>query len=217
MRKVYPRPCGETRFALLDSARVSGLSPPMRGNRGQFRSALASHGSIPAHAGKPVQGGRYQPYHQVYPRPCGETPDVFLSALTKGGLSPPMRGNLRRYRTPPTFRRSIPAHAGKPVANQVTLPLIRVYPRPCGETRTVFESDVGEPGLSPPMRGKPFAVRSDRVFRRVYPRHAGKPQLIVLILHSMQVYPRPCGETLVDITIPLPVEGLSPPMRGNRP
>ena len=53
---------------------VSGLSPRMRGNRGNFFTLHSQRGSIPAHAGEP-QWGSYNPDDsKVYPRACGGTP-----------------------------------------------------------------------------------------------------------------------------------------------
>ena len=96
-RKVYPRPCGETNSDQIGRRRDSGsegLSPPMRGNLAAGVACAVGRGSIPAHAGKPLcLESRLLPL-QVYPRPCGETPQPPPLVVPIKGLSPPMRGNL---------------------------------------------------------------------------------------------------------------------------
>ena len=90
---VYPRACGETRRYGGTRLWLPGLSPRMRGNRGQPPHAPLHRGSIPAHAGKPraVSAGAERLW--VYPRACGETPAIERAHQRDGGLSPRMRGN----------------------------------------------------------------------------------------------------------------------------
>ena len=52
--RVYPRPRGETDARGRAQARVTGLSPPTRGNHDLTLTRAARFGSIPAHAGKPL-------------------------------------------------------------------------------------------------------------------------------------------------------------------
>ena len=144
--RVYPRPCGET------VRQVNGVNENQRGvyprpcgetdsdaDGGRFGR---SHGSIPAHAGKPKT-------EEFEPR----------QALVEG-LSPPMRGNLPHGRSAPAIGRlgSIPAHAGKP-GFAISAPgaaTCRVYPRPCGETVNVSSDDLsGAGGSIPAHAGKP--------------------------------------------------------------
>ena len=71
--QVYPRPRGGTRLRGWDGRAARGLSPPTRGNQRQGDKGCGGRGSIPAHAGEPIQpiGARTTP--QVYPRPRGGT------------------------------------------------------------------------------------------------------------------------------------------------
>ena len=55
--QVYPRPRGGTRGAVGSSAGTFGLSPPTRGNLDVHAGGHRQRGSIPAHAGEPVDGG----------------------------------------------------------------------------------------------------------------------------------------------------------------
>ena len=52
------------------------------------------------------------------------------------GLSPRVRGNLAGHVRRDLPGRSIPACAGKPRRGEKNAPMIRVYPRVCGETCT---------------------------------------------------------------------------------
>ena len=152
LRRVYPRPCGETPpvrpMTVMDDA---GLSPPMRGNLGPVfgrRRISGTRGLSPPMRGNhsipaswPVLAG-----NRVYPRPCGETITSMLPLMS-------------------TDIGSIPAHAGKPrpmfryrvyprVRGKVGTEFYRVYPRPCGETDLDPPIDcLRDWGLSPPMRG----------------------------------------------------------------
>ena len=92
--KVYPRPRGGTGGRRRFSRRSWGLSPPTRGNPRQADRRGVRVGSIPAHAGEPVDLQSSQPTHRVYPRPRGGTRAVRPRVGDAHGLSPPTRGNL---------------------------------------------------------------------------------------------------------------------------
>ena len=51
---VYPRACGGTMTLSPSGSRISGLSPRMRGNLRNRGLRCLQHGSIPAHAGEPI-------------------------------------------------------------------------------------------------------------------------------------------------------------------
>ncbi len=174
--RVY-RPCGETIcWRPLRSSRM-GLSPPMRGNPRDDPHVADVVGSIPAHAGKPLPGGPAPRHRRVYPRPCGETSASMVPRSVTSGLSPPMRGNRACFRNSGQRMGSIPAHAGKPAKCLCNYPLIRVYPRPCGETRYLHLDAMPAAGLSPPMRGNRHDVGSAPQPAGSIPAHAGKPDL----------------------------------------
>ena len=92
--KVYPRPRGGTGGFAAMGAGFAGLSPPTRGNLPVVNFARLDVGSIPAHAGEPLQGLFRAIFGKVYPRPRGGT--IRPSTVKRGayGLSPPTRGNL---------------------------------------------------------------------------------------------------------------------------
>ena len=100
--------------ALYTLAETAGLSPRMRGNRIHRSRPFARPGSIPAHAGKPAQGGQTENLARVYPRACGETRTPRRAICSPRGLSPRMRGNLAGGSVGEPLIGSIPAHAGKP-------------------------------------------------------------------------------------------------------
>ena len=82
--------------------------------------------SIPAHAGKPPN--LWKPCNRitVYPRPRGEAPERTPEPLRPRGLSPPTRGSQFGKVVSFALARSIPAHAGKPLAMDKRSPLARV-------------------------------------------------------------------------------------------
>ena len=156
--RVYPRACGETLVSLVLIHALRGLSPRMRGNRGEDGTTTLEDGSIPAHAGKPWPRPGSPAPSRVYPRACGETTYTNIEHQGIEGLSPRMRGNPAPR--PPQQHRvgSIPAHAGKPGYAQLHKTSLRVYPRACGETRNAETRRRQIQGLSPRMRGNQLCL-----------------------------------------------------------
>ena len=112
--RVYPRACGGTGTMLTCHGPHEGLSPRMRGNHRGAERGVREHGSIPAHAGEPRCRGAPSRRDGVYPRACGGTADTHPYLVSKGGLSPRMRGNPGDVHDAALGLRSIPAHAGEP-------------------------------------------------------------------------------------------------------
>ena len=173
------------------------------------------HGSIPAHAGEPTTYLRRRLYPAVYPRPRGGTVTEMSAAELETGLSPPTRGNRRCLCRLPSLLRSIPAHAGEPVAARCDHNLIAVYPRPRGGTEALSGTPYLVPGLSPPTRGNRDQIERADIANRSIPAHAGEPQLQELAEARCRVYPRPRGGTEVSRDSGRTGTGLSPPTRGN--
>ena len=114
--EVYPRVYGETSALVSILAFTSGLSPRVRGNRtlrpisdcdkglsprvrGNLftgRGPNAYTRSIPACTGKPLRSLVAMCHAWVYPRVYGETPRDSETGRHAHGLSPRVRGNLRR-------------------------------------------------------------------------------------------------------------------------
>ena len=95
-RWVYPRMYGETCSPLLRRRCRRGLSPHVRGNRRMPPAVGPRMRSIPACTGKPSRGSSPPSRATVYPRMYGETPGAAVGAVCTEGLSPHVRGNLRR-------------------------------------------------------------------------------------------------------------------------
>ena len=131
------------------------------------------------------------------------------------GLSPPTRGNPRRFQQPRDMRRSIPAHAGEPRSLSSRASACRVYPRPRGGTQDGRVIPLDMLGLSPPTRGnRPSGLVEER-HKRSIPAHAGEPTFCAAASFAGSVYPRPRGGTRLAPRIRTTTDGLSPPTRGN--
>ena len=215
-RPVYPRPRGGTTASAAASMSASGLSPPTRGNHNAASYIERPRGSIPAHAGEPATRCHKSFRARVYPRPRGGTFGVIVRMPGRKGLSPPTRGNRRRSSPYDMVMRSIPAHAGEPLASGGT-PISRaVYPRPRGGTPPSPRAGREAEGLSPPTRGNPDGdPRPSKPFRSI-PAHAGEPTRRKPCAREPRVYPRPRGGTRRPFGDVRPRVGLSPPTRGNR-
>ena len=113
---VYPRVGGGTLYRFTPEIRRNGLSPRGRGNPQHPVNQPNDVRSIPAWAGEPDTGGRWNPREQVYPRVGGGTRRSLTLDSLPEGLSPRGRGNLGQG-FPGVFQvRSIPAWAGEPFA-----------------------------------------------------------------------------------------------------
>ena len=73
MPPVYPRVCGGTSSTDDSDSVGEGLSPRVRGNRGQGTDQRRFAGSIPACAGEPRRTAKRRKLFAVYPRVCGGT------------------------------------------------------------------------------------------------------------------------------------------------
>ena len=93
--RVYPRVCGGTSGRARRAGSSTGLSPRVRGNRGDRGDADRALGSIPACAGEPAANPAGHVSRKVYPRVCGGTQAQAVASQLLGGLSPRVRGNPR--------------------------------------------------------------------------------------------------------------------------
>ena len=192
---VYPRECGGTRDWRSAPFNELGLSPRVRGNRQSAAGGGAAGRSIPASAGEPVRPRVFGIRIEVYPRECGGTQIAPHPQECLEGLSPRVRGNHRRYQGRLHDRRSIPASAGEPEANQ--------------RGGLVFR------GLSPRVRGN--QIRAARLLRvsGSIPASAGEPTMATRWMCRHGVYPRECGGTKGRWIGQMTCYGLSPRVRGN--
>ena len=214
--RVYPRVCGGTWPPVPLTARWPGLSPRVRGNLPGAPRGRWSFGSIPACAGEPLFGGRKGETGTVYPRVCGGTIPVFNRGDYGRGLSPRVRGNLRRRTRTRIGTGSIPACAGEPQLLAQIIRLSEVYPRVCGGTRRRPRSPTGSRGLSPRVRGNLAYAGRDLGRGRSIPACAGEPWRSHCGWRCCGVYPRVCGGTHAEARPAANKSGLSPRVRGNR-
>ena len=213
--RVYPRVCGGTKSARRGRAGGKGLSPRVRGNRILRRIKGTRARSIPACAGEPGTDALPWEAKWVYPRVCGGTGESLLQGPGERGLSPRVRGNLKRWRKYPASIRSIPACAGEPHGVGRLAEPAGVYPRVCGGTRRRHGEQRTAPGLSPRVRGNPHHRRRNGRPGRSIPACAGEPPSESPPYSAERVYPRVCGGTCSPIWPSTTCRGLSPRVRGN--
>ena len=187
----------------------------MRGNRPVADPSREHDGSIPAHAGEPIETGITLQLDGVYPRACGGTHRRLYRRCPKPGLSPRMRGNHLRTLSGVLGVGSIPAHAGEPPDVGGALAHTGVYPRACGGTYMRQTSPKSSAGLSPRMRGNLPRPQAEHHIVGSIPAHAGEPTPCTTRKTSRWVYPRACGGTERQRLEISEGAGLSPRMRGN--
>ena len=165
--------------------------------------------------GNPEECEGKEALERVYPCECGGTSDEKTDMSPYPGLSPRVRGNLKRDFRPRLWVRSISASAGEPSANRIQPLSLPVYPRECGGTSPAGTVGNVIVGLSPRVRGNRGPPAGHRAVAGSVPASAGepvpppKPQLMPT------VYPRECGGTPGAVPPGEKVRGLSPRVRGN--
>ena len=172
---VYPRACGGTLVSLFGRPSFNGLSPRLRGNRSFLDLNTNPKGSIPAPAGEPSSGCCWDGRHRVYPSACGGTSGNITPTWSTPGLSPRLRGNLRRRLRATCPAGSIPAPAGEPDSCLCKGHTGMVYPRACGGTAAQDASYAAIDGLSPRLRGNLGRVRLVVILAGSIPAPAGEP------------------------------------------
>ena len=173
--RVYPRVCGGTVSPVFVSNCRTGLSPRVRGNQLHFPTVNTPKRSIPACAGEPVGKELRWILFGVYPRVCGGTVLHEFSNPPVTGLSPRVRGNLRRAFDDPVPHGSIPACAGEPNARACRSGPSQVYPRVCGGTLLRSRCWCPFRGLSPRVRGTQLRFKPRTKPPRSIPACAGEP------------------------------------------
>ena len=146
---------------------------------------------------------------------CGGTRIPPSCRDVEWGLSPRVRGNPRRRRPPDVECGSIPACAGEPSWRRRISSRGWVYPRVCGGTQEMGETDMNVHGLSPRVRGNPRPSAPWPAPRRSIPACAGEPRGPSRRRSRQRVYPRVCGGTDLRFGEDGRQRGLSPRVRGN--
>ena len=95
--------------------------------------------------------------------------------MSRGGLSPRVRGSHLDGRDAHGRRRSIPACAGEPLDDGRRVVGVEVYPRVCGGASIRLFAFSITIGLSPRVRGSPLAQIAERVAGGSIPACAGEP------------------------------------------
>ena len=116
--RVHPRVRGEAGDLSGYARCYLGPSPRARGSHEAMEDYLFYRGSIPACAGKPTRRISRDTAGRVHPRVRGEARPTHLYAPPVRGPSPRARGSLVVTKSSPSYRRSIPACAGKPTSRQ---------------------------------------------------------------------------------------------------
>ena len=111
--QVYPRVCGGSVPFGPPFILNAGLSPRVRGKLGGGSSGRVGVGSIPACAGEALRAAAERVTPAVYPRVCGGSNSSTAYKATLQGLSPRVRGKLRRQLVEVADEGSIPACAGE--------------------------------------------------------------------------------------------------------
>ena len=156
-RWAHPRACGENRAVRIHRVSEWGSSPRMRGKHGAHQYVIATHGLIPAHAGKTKRSHVAVEQQRAHPRACGENVKAICGRKSQEGSSPRMRGKLPTGLRVRRGGRLIPAHAGKTREAIFERGYPRAHPRACGENRIQNNALDIVLGSSPRMRGKPIA------------------------------------------------------------
>ena len=134
--KVYPRAYGGASSLPGTPGSSEGLSPRLRGSRRPRGRWCAGVRSIPAPTGEPVPDYLGGGVLRVYPRAYGGASSANCRVASDSGLSPRLRGSLRRMSRLPVTARSIPAPTGEPLTSIRLYRIIWVYPRAYGGANT---------------------------------------------------------------------------------
>ena len=150
---VHPRVGGETKNGWGCKCYTRGPSPRGRGNPKIGFSMQSFLGSIPAWAGKPIEGQHAESGCWVHPRVGGETGWRVGVKVGLEGPSPRGRGNLPEADEEDDLFGSIPAWAGKPGTQAHSHRPRWVHPRVGGETTPSRIRTFMSSGPSPRGRG----------------------------------------------------------------
>ena len=150
----------------------------------------------------------------VHPRVCGEQDLISRIAYVNAGSSPRLRGTETLHAATGANGRFIPASAGNSACIGRRAPQRAVHPRVCGEQESATANADRCAGSSPRLRGTVFTCRWPGRQRRFIPASAGNRRHGRRSAPGSAVHPRVCGEQWSCSSLPLPVGGSSPRLRG---
>ena len=145
---------------------------------------------------------------------CGEDEGQRMSASSKQGRSPRVRGRLILKTGGWRIPGSIPACAGKTPGLLEMAERGQVDPRVCGEDRIMLDAILRAAGRSPRVRGRRYAVAIFAMSSRSIPACAGKTRRALSIVRRIKVDPRVCGEDKFTRSFTRTFTGRSPRVRG---
>ncbi len=213
---VYPRGCGELGCGGFVHTAKAGLSPWVRGTRRKWPNLPFGRRFIPVGAGNSQRRIYQTSRRPVYPRGCGELVALQVFNHLVRGLSPWVRGTLTLNLPKPHLDRFIPVGAGNSRPVTQTGFESAVYPRGCGELLPWVSRSITATGLSPWVRGTHCYPLIKAVVQRFIPVGAGNSAQSATTQWRSTVYPRGCGELIINIGLRGDVCGLSPWVRGTQ-
>ncbi len=211
---AYPRACGGPPGANNRAGEVRGLSPRLRGTRQSAAGGDHRPWPIPAPAGDPEALEGAKGVGKAYPRACGGPVDAALTGGPVRGLSPRLRGTRWEPRIRLTRVWPIPAPAGDPQGIGPKSTPCPAYPRACGGPLQQFGQALSGNGLSPRLRGTPFAAAGSGGGGGPIPAPAGDPRPSSREARAAWAYPRACGGPVQQSEVRDKFGGLSPRLRG---
>ena len=131
------------------------------------------------------------------------------------GLSPRVRGSLRRREAVDHGIRPIPAGAGEPMSLATCARASAAYPRGCGGAFPNGATLDFMAGLSPRVRGSPVAMPNAGSRCGPIPAGAGEPGERRIGVALPAAYPRGCGGATKRKSPRSSDSGLSPRVRGS--
>ena len=192
----------------------TGSSPRVRGKLDALQALDRLVRLIPACAGKTWSPRARSASTTAHPRVCGENDETESMRSENKGSSPRVRGKRFTSRAVIAGAGLIPACAGKTGERAWRACHRGAHPRVCGENPGVQAGAPGQEGSSPRVRGKLHEAAGGRLGLRLIPACAGKTRRRARTDFQSRAHPRVCGENSVRATLPPPLGGSSPRVRG---
>ena len=193
---------------------MGGSSPLTRGKRLLRVIPVQGRRLIPAHAGKTACARGWARGSRAHPRSRGENRRTEGPGRCGSGSSPLTRGKPALAAATPSWKRLIPAHAGKtwPAARRPTARA--AHPRSRGENAELMDRYTVQRGSSPLTRGKRQLRHREISVPGLIPAHAGKTLIPPLGFLGFWAHPRSRGENAEGWEPGGAISGSSPLTRG---